>query len=71
MYGPLTTAELAVLKSVLFEGSEEAYRVACVSRTDPGWAEHRQPVHRELAQLFMEAGTELFLRLDRHFPQIA
>jgi hypothetical protein len=71
MYGPLTTAELAVLKSVLFEGSEEAYRVACVSRADPGWSEHRQPVHRELAQLFMEAGTELFLRLDRHFPQIA
>jgi hypothetical protein len=71
MYGTLTTAELAVLKDVLFEGSEEAYRVACASRAELGWAEHRQPVHRELAQLFIEAGTELFLRLDRYFPQIA
>jgi hypothetical protein len=66
MYGLLSTEELAALQGVLFEGSEEAYRVACQA----AGAERCRLVHRELAQLCLEAGTELLLRLDRYCPQL-
>jgi hypothetical protein len=71
MYELLSTKELATLQVWLFEGTEEAFRVACATGDDPGWWQRRPALHRELAALFIEAGTELFQRLDRYCPQIA
>ncbi len=65
MYDLLTTSELTVLQSMLFEGTEETYRLACTGSAGPGRAKRYCPVHRELGHLFIEAGTELLLRLDQ------
>jgi hypothetical protein len=64
MYELLSTTQLNVLQSMLFEGTEDAYRLASIKDGNPGWAEHYRPVHRELGHLFIEAGTELLERLD-------
>ena len=64
MYELLSTTELNVLQSMLFEGTEDAYRLASIKDGNPGWVAHYRPVHRELGQLFIEAGTELLERLD-------
>ena len=65
MYELLTTTELTVLQSMLFEGTEDAYRVACIPDGNPGWVAHYRPLHLDLGNLFIEAGTELLLRLDQ------
>jgi hypothetical protein len=65
MYDLLTTAELTVLQSMLYEGTEEAYFVADVKRDDPDWTDHYRPAHRDIALLFIEAATELVNRLDQ------
>jgi hypothetical protein len=65
MYDLLTTTELTVLQSMLFEGTENAYRVASVREANPRWTANYRPVHVELGNLFIEAGTELLLRLDQ------
>jgi hypothetical protein len=65
MYDLLTTAELIVLQSMLFEGTEDAFRLAKLPDGNPGRAEYYVPVHQELGLLFIEAGTELLLRLDQ------
>ena len=64
MYDALTTSELTVLQSMLFEGTEDAFRIACLQDGEPNWTGQYRPVHRELGHLFIEAGTELLLRLD-------
>jgi hypothetical protein len=65
MYEMLTRAELTTLQNLLFEGTEEAYRVADLMREDPhSFMSYRQ-VHREVGHLFIEAGTELLERLDQ------
>jgi hypothetical protein len=66
MYDMLATRELTVLQSVLFEGTEDAYRTAHLTHDDPDWLGHYHPVHQEIAHLFIEAATELLERLDRH-----
>jgi hypothetical protein len=66
MYEMLTTTELTVLQSMLFEGTEEAFRIAELKRGDPEWLSHYRPAHREIAHLFIEAGTELLGRFDHH-----
>jgi hypothetical protein len=65
MYDLLTTKELTVLQSMLFEGTEEAYGAVCAGYDAPTWTAQYYPVHGELGQLFIEAGTELLLRLDQ------
>src|SRR5487761_1583896 len=65
MYDLLTTTELTVLQSMLFEGTEEACRTAALKGDDPDWVEQYRPTHREIAHLFIEAGTELIRRLDQ------
>lgn len=64
MYDALTMTELTVLQRMLYEGTDEAYKVACGGDEAPGWTEQYRPVHRELGHLFIEAGTELVERLD-------
>jgi hypothetical protein len=65
MYELLTMTELNVLQSMLFEGAEDAFRLASVRDGNPGWVEHYRPVHHEVGYLFIEAGTELLERLDQ------
>jgi hypothetical protein len=65
MYDLLTTSELTALQSMLFEGTEEAYKLACARDEKRAWANQYRPVHRELGRLFIEAGTELLLRFDQ------
>jgi hypothetical protein len=64
MYEALTTTELIVLQSMLFEGTEDAFMLADLKREDPDWYQVYRPAHREIAGLFLEAGTELITRLD-------
>jgi hypothetical protein len=64
MYGLLTTTELNVLQSMLFEGSEDTYLVASLEETESGWIERYRPVHLELSRLFIEVATALMQRLD-------
>jgi hypothetical protein len=64
MYDALTMSELCVLQSMLYEGTEDAFRVAHLNRSDPAWFGYYRPVHREVAVLFIDAGTELVARLD-------
>ncbi len=64
MYELLTTSELTVLQSMLFEGAEEVYKLADLVCDDPECAELYRSAHREIAHLFIEAGTELIGRLD-------
>lgn len=64
MYDTLTTSELTVLQSMLFEGTEEAYRLARIEGDAPGGTRYYRRVHSELGHLFIEAGTELLMRLD-------
>jgi hypothetical protein len=65
MYDTLTSAELNVLQSMLFEGTEDAYRMANFAGGNPDLSEDYGPVHSELGHLFIEVGTELLLRLDQ------
>ena len=65
MYDLLTMAELNVLQSMLFEGTEDAFRIASITDGNRGWAQRYGAVHRDLGYLFIEAGTELLLRLDQ------
>ena len=65
MYDVLTAAELNVLQSMLFEGTEDAYSMARITGGNPGLSQRYGPVHRELGHLFIEVGTELLLRLDQ------
>jgi hypothetical protein len=65
MYEMLTRAELTMLQNILFEGTEEAYRVADLMSDCPhSFMSYRQ-VHREVGHLFIEAGTELLEWLDQ------
>jgi hypothetical protein len=64
MFDMLTTTELTVLQSMLFEGTEEACRVADLNRTDADSFRSYRPVHSEVGLLFIEIGTELLGRLD-------
>jgi hypothetical protein len=68
MYEVLTTKELAVLQSMLYEAVEEVFRTINVMDGQPVWAELYRPLHWELGHLFIEAGTELVQRLDQHVP---
>lgn len=65
MYDTLTAAELNVLQSMLFEGTEDAYRMARFTGGTLGLAKRYGPVHRELGHLFIEVATELLVRLDQ------
>lgn len=65
MYDLLTTAELKVLQSMLYEGAEEAYRLVASSRDFPRQYPEFRATHREIALEFIEAGTELLKRLDQ------
>ena len=65
MYDLLTTAELTVLQSMLYEGTEDAFRVAGLYGRDPCLLQQFRPMHQEVAHLFIEAGLELVVRLDR------
>jgi hypothetical protein len=72
MYDILTFAELTVLQNVLYEGTEEAFRVANLGGSDPLKFNHYRLVHMEVGQLFIEAGTELLHRIDsRRYEQAA
>jgi len=64
MFDMLTTRELTVLQSMLFESTEEAYKLIALKCSDTGWFRHYRPVHHEVGNLFIEAGTALLQRLD-------
>jgi hypothetical protein len=71
MYDPLTTTQLTVLQKMLFEAVEEAYRLINVQDGDPTWMERYHPMHQELGHLFIEAGEELLVRLNRSSKRLA
>ncbi len=64
MYHMLTTRELTVLQNVLFGGTEEAFTVASEDDLELSSAERYRATHREIANLFIEAATELLGRLS-------
>jgi hypothetical protein len=68
MYHALTTRELTVLQSMLYEATENAYRVVSFKHGCPDWINHYGPVHLETGDLFIEAGTELLQRLNQLSP---
>jgi len=68
MYEMLTRAELTILQNILFESTEEAYRVADLMRDHPDSFTSYRQVHHELGHLFIEAGTELLEMLDQGVP---
>jgi hypothetical protein len=64
MYDLLTTTELTVLQSMLFEATEAAYLLVDAKEADPSWFGRYHPYHQDLGNLFIEAGMELLERLD-------
>lgn len=64
MYELLTDRELTVLQSMLHEAAEEAYGMARANDDDASWRGRFVPLHKEVAHLFLEAGTALIARLD-------
>jgi hypothetical protein len=66
MYHMLTDPELNVLQHMLFEGTEKAFSVVSENGIEVNSAKY----HRELADLFIEAATELSERLE-HSPVAA
>jgi hypothetical protein len=64
MYDELTNCELTVLQSMLYEGTEDAYRLARLESVPPDWINRYRHLHRDLGLLFIEAGTELISRID-------
>jgi hypothetical protein len=65
MYNLLTTKELTTLQSMLFEATEAAFQAVTAKNEDPAWFARYRPLHRELGNLFIEAATELLLRVDQ------
>ena len=70
MYEALTTNELAVLQNMLYGGTEDVYCMAGLNCDDPESMRLYRSAHWEIAQLFIEAATELIGRLDEE-PQAA
>jgi hypothetical protein len=66
MYDMLTDRELNVLQHMLFEGTEKAFSAI----NENGLELNSAKYHRELADLFIEAATELSGRLA-HTPVAA
>lgn len=64
MYDALTFRELSVLLDMLYDGSEEAFHIANILRSDPDWFNHYRPLHSDIGLLFIEVGTELLERMD-------
>jgi hypothetical protein len=64
MYDKLTSCELTVLQSMLYEGTEKAYCLARYHGFTPDWSVRYRWLHRDLGLLFIEAGTELISRID-------
>jgi hypothetical protein len=64
MYDMITTSELIVLQNMLFESAEGLYRVAGLTSDDLELAALYRATHKEIAHLFIEAGSELIVRLD-------
>ena len=63
MYDALTTKELTVLQSLLYEGTEKSYLVAELGRENADYLARYRSVHHEVGGLFIEAGMELLGRL--------
>jgi hypothetical protein len=70
MYHMLTDTELNVLQHMLFEGTEKALLVVSENDRELNSAESHRAMHAELAELFIEAATELSRRLE-HTPAAA
>lgn len=60
----LTTRELTVFQDVLYSGTRKAYRLANLAPSDPDWLARYQPLHGDIARLFLDAAHELIARLD-------
>lgn len=64
MYDLLTTRELTVLQSMLYEGAEDTFAMAYPKGgDDPDDSGNYRPLYQEIAHLFIEAGTDLVERL--------
>jgi hypothetical protein len=63
-YHELTVRELTALQSMLYEGTEDAYRLAHLAGFPADWTDRYRRLHRDLGLLFIEAGTELISRID-------
>jgi hypothetical protein len=64
MYDNLSSCELMRLQSMLCEGTEDAFRLASLQSVAKDWTDRYRQLHRDLAMLFIEAGTELIFRID-------
>jgi len=64
MLDRLTEKELCVLQSMLYEATEEAYKMAELGRGDRGWFSRYQGVHAEVGQLFIDTALVLIDRLN-------
>ena len=65
MYDTLTFRELTILQNMLYEGTEESFRIVNFWRSDPDWFGRYRPVHAEIAHVVIEAGTELLDRIEK------
>jgi hypothetical protein len=64
VYDMLDTRELTVLQSMLYEATEEAFRIVCEDDLKLDSAQDYRAIHWEIAHLFIGAATELVDRLD-------
>ena len=64
MLDELSQQELCVLQSMLYEATENAYRIVKLGQQDRGWFSHYQALHAEVGQLFIDAALLLIDRLD-------
>lgn len=64
IYDELVVCELTILQRLLYEGTEDAYRLARLRNASEDWTDRYRALHRELGLLFIEAGTELISRID-------
>jgi hypothetical protein len=58
MYDALSLTELNSLRETLYSASERAYWAVSLAPGNRGWLARYQPVHAEIASLFLEAGQE-------------
>jgi len=59
----LTPEELIVLQDMLYSASERVYRLANLAPSGQ-WLARYQPLHADVARLFLQAARELIARLD-------
>ncbi len=65
MFGALTDGELSILQDMLYDGTEDVFSFSDLGYDNLDWVCCYRPLHSEIAQLFLEAASELRNRLHQ------